>query len=276
MKGNSTSAPSIQEELNKKFNTYLLIQKNISSYLSSQHFQNYLKARYQMSMILQMNAIKMYQVYQMYLAKNKIIHPQIKLDKNAPSYIPSSVVEGAPEPPKCQINGEQPQIEENFIDINALCDYSNINQDINQSIKKEENKVPIEKENNLIPIIVENVPKKKEKVYYICNLCQRKFNTQNAFNSHMNTHNFQCGYCNKLFSEHRTLEQHINEKHSDSYVCSIDRRQFKTASALKNHMRAKHQKGKELIQQKKKTNNDNKKAKVKISDESIIQVALKK
>lgn len=41
-------------------------------------------------------------------------------------------------------------------------------------------------------------------------------------------------------------------------------------------MRAKHQKGKELIQQKKKTNNDNKKAKVKISDESIIQVALKK
>lgn len=33
MKGNSTSAPSIQEELNKTFNTYLLIQKNISSYL---------------------------------------------------------------------------------------------------------------------------------------------------------------------------------------------------------------------------------------------------
>ena len=96
-KGNSTSAPSIQEELNKKFNTYISIQKNISSYLSSQQFQNYLKARYQMNMILQMNAIKMYQVYQMYLAHNKILRPEIKLDKNSPSYIPSSIVEGAPE-----------------------------------------------------------------------------------------------------------------------------------------------------------------------------------
>ena len=274
-KGNSTSAPSIQEELNKKFNTYISIQKNISSYLSSQQLQNYLKARYQMNMILQMNAIKMYQVYQMYLAQNKILRPEIKLDKNSPSYIPSSIVEGAPEPPKCEIINEQPQIEQNIIDINALCEYSNTNPDsINNS--QEENKENIEIENKSMPVIVDNVPKKKEKIYYICNLCQRKFKTQNAFNSHMNTHNFQCGYCNKLYSEKRILEQHINENHSNSYVCSIDKKKFKTASALENHTRAKHQKGKGLNQHNKKLNDENKRAKVKIDDESIIQVALRK
>ena len=278
IKDNSTSAPSIQEELNKKFNAYLSIQRNISSYLSSLHFQNYLRTKYQMNMIMQMNAFKMHQVYQMYLEQNKILLPQTKLDKDSPCFIPPSVFEGAPEPPKCEVIEEKSQNEQSIIDTNSLCEHSNINPDNNNIIikeypekeKEEEKKENIEIEENSIPVIVV----KKQRKNYKCNQCQRNFKTQNAFNSHMNTHNFQCSYCQKLYSEKRILEQHINEKHNNSFVCSIDGKQFKSAAALENHFIAKHQQKKVINQQKKKNNKEKKKTKAKLDDEGIIQAAL--
>lgn len=274
IKVNSKSAPSIQEELNKKFITYLANLKNNNYYLSSLHFQNYLRTNYQINMIMQMNAIKMYQVYQMYLEQNKILHPRFKLDKNSPCFLPPSVFGGAPEPPKCDIIEREFQSEQNNNDINLINESPNINPDnnnkmSNDNLEKEEDKnqsIEVEVEDSSIPVII----RKKQKKYYKCNQCQRSFKTQNALNSHMNTHDFQCGYCNKLFSKKRILEQHINEKHSNSFVCSIDGKHFKSSDALENHFIAKHWE-KAINQQ---NNKEKKKTKVKLDDEGIIQAAL--
>ena len=222
---------------------------------------------------MKMNAMKMYQVYQMYLAQNKIINKHTQLEPTSPSFIPSSIVQEAPEPPKCDLVENQEPNEQTIIDINSPCEYTNRNLEnvinINNEYSIQDDSVEKKKEDSSL-IVMSSLNN------YKCTLCKKQLNTQEAFNKHMNKHNFRCGSCGLFFISKEKVKKHLIKKHTDSFVCEIDGKHFGSASGLESHLKAKHPNHNTISINNNKSNKENKKGKEKINDESIIKAALKK
>ncbi|XP_075210552.1 uncharacterized protein LOC142317898 [Lycorma delicatula] len=122
-----------------------------------------------------------------------------------------------------------------------VCEYCNegyrckcfLKKDINFHAKEKENNYPSNLKQHL------NIPTKEKN--YICNFCQKSFNSKSYLKIHLNIHteekNYICNFCQKSFNRKESLKIHLNiHTKEKNYICNFCQKSFNRKSHLKIHL----------------------------------------